>query len=142
MPLWNTPQAGSNTVYPGLNFTSLSPGDDLELLNANDVVATGTKSIAFARSGGLGGQPGKSTFSVTGCPNGSVIEIEGSNGVAQSSTKALTVTPTPANMDASFNVVGTVTGNGPYLDEGAYAFYRVVVSTFEAGDVPVVIIKR
>jgi len=143
MPLWNTPQPGWNQTYPGLNCVVLYPGDDLALFDGTEALADVAKSVHFAR-GQEGSTDAGSTFSITGCPNGSVINIQGSNGVSQSANGeiGLLVTPTPTNMDASFDTVGTITGNGAYLDQGRYAFYRAIVSTFEAGDVPVVIVKR
>ena len=142
--LWNTPQSGYNQTYPGLNAVCLYPGDDYALFDGTEAnVATGTKSVHFTR-GTQGDTDAGTTFSVTGCPNGSVIEIQGSNGVAQSTSgpTAPIVAQTPTSLDASFNTVGTITGNGPYLDPGRYQYYRAIVSTFEAGDVPVVIAKR
>jgi hypothetical protein len=141
MPLWGTGYPGSNPVS-ALNFIDLRPGDDLALFDGTEIVATGSKSIAFARGGSGSQMDAGSTFSVTGCPNGSVVVIQGSNGVSQSTTGALTVTPTLANMNASFVTVGTITGNGSYLDQGRYSFYRAGILTFVSGDVPGVIVKR
>ena len=141
--LWNTPQSGYNTTYPGLNCVVLFPGDDYALFDGTEALAATAKSVHFAR-GSQGSTDAGSTFSITGCPNNSVVQIQGSNGVAQSANGeiGITVAATPTLMDASFNVVGTITGNGSYLDQGRYMFYRAVVSTFVSGDVPVVIVKR
>lgn len=143
MPLWNTPQSGWNTQYPGLNCVMLTIGDDYALLDGTETVITGTKSVHFTR-GSMGDTDAGTTFAVTGCANGTVIDIQASNGVAQSTTNGIpTVTQTPTNLDASFqNVGGTVTGNGFYTDIGRSMYYRVIVTSFAAGDVPVVLAKR
>ena len=141
--LWNTPQSGYNTTYPGLNCVVLFPGDDYALLDGTEGIAATATSVHFAR-GSQGSDDAGTTFAITGCPNNSVIEIQASNGVSQSQNGeiATTVTPTPALMDASFQTVQTITGNGLYTDVGRAMFYRVLVLTFQAGDVPVVLIKR
>ena len=143
MPLWNVPQSGYNQTYPGLNCVVLFPGDDYALLDGTEGIGAAASSVHFAR-GSQGSTDAGSTFYVSGCPNNSVIEIQGSNGVAQSTNGEIapTVTATPTNMDASFETLATITGNGSYTDVGRAAFYRAVVATFEAGDVPVVIVKR
>lgn len=142
MPLWNTPQSGYNTQYPGLNCVNLNPGDDYALLNGTELVATGTASVHFSR-GSMGDTDAGTTFVLSGCPNSSVIKIQGSNGVAQSTTNGIpTVTQTPTNLDASFISVGTITGNGVCTDTARFTYYRAIVDTFMAGDVPVLIAKR
>lgn len=138
MPLWGT------GYQAFLSFPDLRPGDDLTLFSAADTIVSGQASIAFTRGSAPGNDVG-STFSLTGCPNNSVVVIQGSNGVSQSTTGPVAVTPTLANMDASFVTVATIAltnGSGSYLDQGRYAFYRALVSTFAMGDVPVLIVKR
>lgn len=135
MPLWGTPRAGSNPIS-GLNFVDLRPGDYETLLNGTETIITGSKSIAFARGGSGSGADQGSTFTVTGCPNGSVIDIEAS------STKTDDAVTLDA-MDASFqNVGGGTMGNGFYTDVGRSMFYRIIVTTFAPGDAPVVVVKR
>lgn len=143
MPLWGTNYPGSNPIS-ALNFTDLRPGDDLALLDGTETVVTGSKSIAFARGNSASQMDAGSTFSITGCPNNSVIVVQGSNGppLLQGGVQ---VPSTLATMDASFVTVATIaltSGSGAYLDQGRYAFYRVQVTTFGAGDVPVVTVKR
>lgn len=138
MPLWGTGAPGSNPIS-ALNFTDLRPGDYETLLDGTELIVTGSKSIAFARGGSAGGSDQGSTFTVTGCPNGSVIDIQAAspNGAG-----------TLASVDASFQDVslsgggGTITGNGFYTDVGRSMFYRVIVTTFASGDIPVVTVKR
>lgn len=135
MPLWGTARAGANPIS-GLNFVDLRPGDHEKLLDGTETIATGSRSIAFARGNASG-----STFTVTGCPNNSVIDIQASSTKTDDAG-------TLAAMDASFQSVslsgggGTITGNGFYTDVGFSSFYRVIVTTFGAGDVPVVTVKR
>lgn len=135
MPLWGTGRAGANPIS-GLNFVDLRPGDYETLLNGTETIVTGSKSIAFARGPSPSGADNGSTFTVSGCPNGSVIDIQASSTKTDDAV-------TLAAMDASFqNVGGTLTGNGFYTDIGRSAFYRAIVTTFSAGDVPVVTVKR
>ena len=134
MPLWGTGYPGSNPIS-ALNFLDLRPGDYEKLLDGTETIQSGSTSIAFARGGSSLGSDNGSTFTVTGCPNGSVIDIQ-----ASSADNAATL----AAMDASFQDVtgGTITGNGFYTDVGLSMFYRVIVTTFVNGDVPVVTVKR
>ena len=140
MPLWGTGYPGSNPVS-ALNFVDLRHGDDYTLLDGTETIATGSKSIAFARGANPGGDTGF-TVSVSGCSNGSVIDVQQSNGVSASGRNPA-VTPTLANMDASFNTISgdTITGNGASTDTGGSAFYRLIVTLLVAGDVPVASVK-
>lgn len=139
MPLWGATKAGAN-VDSRLNWTDLRGGDDFALLDGTETVATGSKSVPFARGYVPGGNLGR-TYQISGCSGGTVITVQGSNGVSASDTTP-TVTPTFANMDLSFNSVGLAqTGNGALTDQGSSAFYRVIVTTFVSGDIPVVIVK-
>ena len=136
MPLWGANQAGANPIS-SLNFTDLRPGDYLILLDGTETIATGSKSIAFARGGSGSGADMGSTFAVTGCPNGSVIDVQASNTKTDDAVSLVA-------MDASFNTIlgDTINGNGASTDVGRSSFYRVIVTNFVAGDVPVVIVKR
>lgn len=141
MPLFNTPYPGWNTQYPGLNCTALSPGDELALFNGTETIVEGSKSIHFALA--QAGYPGAiATFQVTGCTL-TVISIQSSNGVAQAVTTGNpTVVQTPTNLDASFNTNATLAaGNGAYSDQGGSMYYRVLVTTYGSGEVPVVIVR-
>lgn len=140
MPLWGTPQSGNNPIS-ALNFTDMRPGDDLALFDGTEAIVTGSKSIAFARGYAPGGGPGF-TVSVIGCPGGSVIDVQQSNGVSASQRNP-PVTPTLANMDAAFNTVlgDTINGNGSSTDVGGSSFYRLIVTDYVSGDVPVAIVK-
>lgn len=136
MPLWGTPKAGANPIS-GLNFMDLRPGDYETLLDGTETIVTGSTSIAFARGGSGSGSDGGSTFDVTGCPGGSVIDVQ------QSNTKTDDAGSLTA-MDASFKLVigDTINGNGAITDTGRSMFYRVIVTSFVNGDVPVVVVKR
>ena len=139
MPLWGTGYPGSNPIS-ALNFLDLRAGDDLVLFDGTETIVTGSKSIAFARGFVLGSNLGR-TYQVSGCGNGSVMTLQASNGVSASGRNPVP-TPTLDNMDASFNSTGNgSTGNQGFTDIGNSAFYRVVCTTFVAGDIPVVIVK-
>lgn len=134
MPLWGTGYPGGNPVS-ALNIIDLRPGDQFVLLTVTDSVATGTKSIPFARGTSASQSDAGCSFQISGCPNGSIISIQASNGTQEA-------TMTLAALDASFNEVQSIAGNGAYTDVGRAAFYRVQVTTFANGDVPVVIVQR
>lgn len=140
MPLWGTGYPGSNPIS-ALNFIDLRAGDDLALFDGTETIATGSKSIAFARGYVIGANQGR-TYSVTGCLGGSVFTLHASNGVAVSSSVNPVAPTTLAAMDASFNSTGeSVTGNGAFTDTGNASFYRLVCTLFVNGDVPVAIVK-
>jgi hypothetical protein len=136
MPLWGTPKAGANPIS-GLNFTDLRPGDYLTLFDGTETIATGSKSIAFARGGSGSGADMGSTFAVTGCPGGSVFDVQ------QSNTKTDDAGSLDA-MDATFNTVtgDTINGNNSVTDIGRSMFYRLICTNFVAGDVPIANVKR
>jgi hypothetical protein len=113
-------------------------------LNASDAVATGTNSVHFARADSPSGNDAGMTFSMTGCAAGSTttLNVQGSNGFPSDNQGTPLITPSVAAMDATFNTFNSVTGNGATTDTGRSSFYRVNISGFQAGDVPVVIVKR
>lgn len=135
--LWATPQAGPNPIL-GLNLTDVHPGDNYTLLDGTETIATGSKSVAFARGSGPVLTDAGTTFYVSGCSNNSIWEVQGSNGVP--STQAWNLD----NFDASFQAIlgSQTTGNGAYTDVGRAAYYRIAITTFEASDAPVAIAKR
>lgn len=140
MPLFGTPQPGSNPIS-GLNLTDLRPGDNLTLLDGTETVVTGSASVAFARGNGQAGTDAGSSFFISGCPNGSTINIQGSAGIPYSDPPAPN---TLANFDASFQTLpgATVVGNGAYTDIGRALFYRIQIGTLVGGDAPVVVVSR
>lgn len=123
MPLYATPQAGGV-------LTSVVPGDSYTLLNGTETVATGSKSIAFSRGYSPGADDAGSTFNVSGCKNGTTIEIEFA-GQDVDSLYAVSNTLAP---DAN--------GNSGYTDVGRSPCWRSVVLSFVSGDKPVVSVHR
>lgn len=142
MPLWGTRRSGGNTDGR-LNFVSLIPGDDFTLLDGTETIVTGSKSVAFARGTSCSQSDQGSSYVVLGCSNGSVVQVQCSNGVP-GDNKGAPSGYTLSDLDASFvdEPGGVTTGNGPLTDIGRSSFYRVVVSTFVSGDAPIVIVKR
>jgi len=126
--LYGTPQAGSNTGGAGLNITSLEAGQNLTLLDGTETVVSGSASISFSKGFHDAGQY-PITFNISGCSNGSVVEVQVAG--ADVAAKYLTIA-TP----------GITSGNGAYTDSGASPFRRILISTFAAGDVPVVVATR
>ena len=140
MPLWGTARAGGNPIS-GLNFVDLRPGDYLTLFDGTETIATGSKSIAFARGGSGSGADMGSTYELSGCPGGSTIDIQGSNTKTDDAGSL-------AAMDLSFGNVGltmigdATSGKAFVTDTGRCMFYRLTVTNYVSGDVPVVVVKR
>lgn len=126
MSAYGTPQAGYNAPPNlGLNLTSLEVGQQITLISAPDAVSAAFKSVAFARGTKESGNR-TITFTQSGCPAGTVCLIEAAD----------------ADLDARYQTVGTITGNGFYTDIGASAFYRAHITPYDAADVPVVTATR
>ncbi len=124
MPQYGVAQAGGNAKL-GLNLTSLEEGQLITLIAAADAVAAAYKSVAFARA--MQQSANRTiTFTQSGCPGNTVTVIEAAD----------------ADLDASYQTVGTITGNSFYTDIGASAFYRARVSSYQGSDVPVVTANR
>ena len=112
--------------------TSLIPGDlPLLLLNGTEVIgAANYKSDRFASGIQGGAQQQGTTFILTGCPNGTQVNIQAAN----------------QDVDALYETVWTMipdaTGNNAYTDIGYSKFYRAIIPALTAGDVPVLSASR
>ena len=127
--LYGAAQSGGNLSTPGLNITALEPGSQLTLLSGTEAIVSGSASVSFSLAYHEGGGF-PVTFNISGCPAGSIIEVEGAGAdVAGDYTVFATITP-----DAN--------GNAAYTDSGASPYRRVVVSTYVSPDVPVVTVSR
>lgn len=129
MPAYGVAQSGGNT-NSALNLSSIVPGDNFTLLSGTETITSGYKSVAFSRGYSPGAHDNGTTFYISGCAAGSVVQIQGSN----------------QNIDGTYFLLSTITpdaiGNGAYSDSGRAAFYRCEVSTYASPDVPVVIAQR
>ena len=141
--LFGTYQSGG-AIELGLNVFDLRRGDSLTLMDATEVVATGSASVHFSagpdpHGGGVMG----TSFYVQGCSAGTEWTIQGSNGPSTADTPG---TPTSAltKFAATFqDLPGSDTvGNGVYTDTGAATWYRFRIKTLVGGDAPIVIVRR
>lgn len=93
-------------------------------------IESGYKSAAFERGPSHSGADNGTTWYVSGCQNGTRIQVQGSN----------------QNIDGTFLAIETITpdvnGNGACTDVGRARYYRCAVSSLVAGDVPVCIAQR
>lgn len=126
--LYGAPQSGPSPVS-GLNLTSVCPGDSITLFDGTETPVQGMKSVAFSR--GVSGTADRGTsFFASGMPAGSVLSVQAANQDLDGSYFTLYASAPDAN------------GNFAYTDDGRAAYYRVVLSTYVSGAMPVVIAKR
>src|ERR1700688_5045820 len=138
MPLFGVSQSGGNPIA-GLNLTDLIPGDAMVLFDGTETPASGLKSVAFARGPGPVGADNGTTFTLRGIPTGMTVDVQVASGSFAS----------VAAMDAAFTTVATLspsttpdTGNAAYTDVGRSAFYRLYMSAFTSGAMPVATATR
>lgn len=119
------------------NPPCLDVGRSFTMFDGTEIPSVGLKSIAFAR-GAQGSDDGGTTFDVAGMPVGMTIDVQVTN------------TPVGPAQDASFTSVQTLvrsggspdSGNSAYTDIGRSAFYRLYVSAYISGAMPVAVAQR
>lgn len=110
-------------------ISSVQPGDSYSLFDGTEIPGASIKSAPFSRGESPSGSDQGSTFSMdfVSAPT-AVVLIQG------------------ANVDAEANYVtlwtSTNTQHDNYTDTARWAFYRAVLSTYSAGGMPVVRVKR
>lgn len=129
--LYGTAQAGFNgPPNQGLNLTSIIPGDSYTLFDGTEPPGVNRTSVAVNRGTAPGFVDNGITFYITGAPNGTTVDIQGSN----------------IDLDGDYLTLATITpnasGNGAYTDVGRAAFYRVKISAYVSGAMPVVTTQR
>lgn len=131
--LYGTPQSGWNPPpNEGLNITAVGPGESATLLAgpADGTPSTSTKSVAIARGFSPLGMDYGTTFICSGTAAGTTVDVQ---GAAQ-------------NVDTQYSKIATMTpdanGNASYTDTGKYLFYRVQISAYTTGNMPVVTANR
>lgn len=132
MPLYGAAQSGSsatlsfdgagNPIYtpkPGLNLTSLGPGEFMKLFDA-EVVAAGQASIAISRGNSPSAADNGITFQIiwASAPT-AVIEIQGSN----------------VDVDADYETLYSSSNvrYDNYTDTVRWQYYRAKVISYSAG---------
>lgn len=140
MPAFGIAQSGPfGPPNQGLNVTSIVPGDNLVLFDGTETPLTGLASIAFSRGTGQGPGDGGSTFNLTGMPSDMTVDVEvcsPPNGGFAS----------VAAMNSAFSSVTTMIadsgGNSSYTDLGRSQFYRLKITLYTTGTMPVGVVQR
>lgn len=129
--VYGTAQAGFNPPpNQGLNIANLEVGDSITLFSGTETPSNGLASVSFARGYSPGAMDNGTTFNVQGAASGTKIDVQvAANDVDGDYTSVTTITP-----DAS--------GNGVYTDIARNAFYRVKISAYTSGAMPVVTAQR
>lgn len=141
--LFGAYQAGGAPEF-GLNVVDLRRGDQYVMMDGTEVVATGSASVHFsAGPDPHGGGVINSSFYVQGCPNNTEWTIQGSNGPSTADVPGSPVSLLTKFAATFQDLAGSDTiGNGTYTDVGSATWYRFHIKTLQAGDAPVVIVRR
>lgn len=123
MPLYGTPQSGGT-------LTSIIPGDSFTHFDGTETPSAGVTSIAFSRGYSPSGDDAGITWYVQfplASPS-AVVLIQGAN----------------SNVEANYQTLDTITDlqQAAYTDTGRAAFYRVKLSAYSSGGMPVVTAQR
>ncbi len=127
MPLYGIPQAGSNSNQ-SLNLTSVCPGDSFTHFDGTETPSAGLSSVAFSRGYSPGAGDNGTTWYIQ-YPLASpvaTVAIQGSN----------------LDINAGYQTLSIVSGNGAYTDTGRAAFYRLQLLTYTSGGMPVGLAQR
>ena len=140
MPTFGTPQAGAySPPNQGLNVRSVFPGDSLALFDGTEAPAVGLASIDFARAE-RGSDDAGSTFNISGMPAGMTIDVQDcsppTGGFASVAAKNAAFTSNGVTLSPDAN------GNVSWTDIGRSAFYRLYISAYAAGAMPVAVVQR
>jgi len=127
MPLYGTPQAGSNPT-PGLNLTSVIPGDSFTLFDGTESAANGLASVAFNRGYSPNGS-NTCTFYCEGIPASCTVDIQSAND----------------DVEADYSTLASITSSTvppAYTDIGTARYFRAKLSAYSSGAMPVVKVQR
>ncbi len=129
MPIYGTPQAGSDSRGAAYNLTAVAPGERFTLFNAETFSAFPQSSVAFNRALEPGMNGGAMTFqmSFASAPT-AVVKIQGSN----------------VDLDAAYETLWTSnnTQYDNYTDTARWAYYRVQIYSYSAGGALTVTVQR
>lgn len=116
-------------LYGSIGPTACIPGDTLVLFSGSETPGANVKSIALSRATGAGDQP-----------SGIVFTID----FATASTDVVLIQAANEDTDAKYQTLYTSTNlqHDFYPDQGNFAFYRTVLSTYSAGGMPQVVAQR
>jgi hypothetical protein len=129
LPIYGTAQAGSNATL-GLNLTSLIPGEQITLFSGSETAALNLKSVAFARGYSPSASDQGTTFNISGMPSGMTIDVQvASKDIDGDYTSVVTMTP-------------DTNGNSAYTDVGRSAFFRLLISAYTTGAMPIAVAQR
>jgi hypothetical protein len=114
MPLYGTPQAGSNTTDLGKNLSAICVGDTYVLFDGTETPEEGETSIAMARAT-QGSSDNGISFFAGGIPGDMILGIQAAN----------------QDIDADYVTLAQMDGaNGPtaaYTDIGRAPFWRAII---------------
>lgn len=131
MPLYDTPQAGSNS-NSAKNVKCVDVGSFYTMLDGTETPGLGVASVAFAR-GHMAGSKGL-TINLSGMPAGMTVDVQvAAHNIAGEFSSVATITPSSGSPDS---------GNGFYTDDGLSAFYRLYISAYVSGAMPVAVASR
>jgi hypothetical protein len=131
MPLYGVAQSGNyGPPNQGKNLTSLIVGEQITLFDGAETPLTGVKSVAFANGYNPQGGNSNITFNASGMPSDMTIDVQ----VAAH------------DIEAEYSSIGTLaasagtpdTGNGFLTDDGKSAFYRLYITNYTTGAMPIV----
>ncbi len=126
MPVYGIPQAG-DLIPLGLNLTALIPGEQMTLFDGTETAALNLTSVAFARGYSPSADDAGTTFRASVIPTGMIIDVQSANH----------------DIEAEYSTVGTMIQSDPsYTDTGRSAFYRLKVSAYTSGAMPVCTAQR
>ena len=114
-----------------VGYATLYPGDPpLTLFNGGETVAQGLASIPFQRGNSPSGNDAGSSFIALGMASDMVIDVQAAN----ENVAASFVTTQSITADAS--------GSGGTSEPGRSMFYRLLISAYSSGTMPIVTVKR
>lgn len=124
MPAFGAPV---HAVYPGERFT---------LFDGTETVADEFASVAFALGYSVGGASGPMTFFAKGMASDMVISAQAANGTPAGAE------PAEADYATIDTIVADANGDGYYTDAGNSGWYRVKITVYTTGTMPIVTVKR
>lgn len=109
------------------------PGESLTLFDGTETPAEGLASMCFARGYSAGQAQAYSTFHADGMPSDMVIDVQAAN----------------VDAEADYHTIGQMTSENAspagfpfFTDDGSPAFYRLKISAYTSGSMPIVTVQR
>ncbi len=132
MPIYNTPQPGPY-AESGKNLRVVGPGGFYKLFDGTEEPVQNLPSVAIVRGPSAGQAQVYSNFHAVGMPADMIIDVQSSN--IDEDTAYVTIGQMTSELDSP-------AGFPEYADGGTPTFYRVKISLYGSGEMPVVTIQR